>query len=167
MWIRISSWQIDDLGLLSSGTVTSWGRWHFGQRWRPLWSRLSASVGGRCACSLASPPCLRIFCRAIWARKESGGLVLTKHSRVSFYCILHPFMPRKLNTPHLLLSDLGARCFNQELRFLYCSARKAFFGHVCNIQGQAHVGLFQLYPTSLPCQSSRHAENQEKISCCL
>jgi len=167
MCIHISGRQIDDLGPLNSGTVTSWGRWCFGQRWRRLWSRLSASVGGRCACSVASPSCLRNFCSAILARKASGHLVLTKHSQVSFYRSLHLLMPRKLNTPLLLLSDIGARSFHPELRFLYCGARIAIFGHFCNIQGQAHVGLFQLYPTSLPCHSSRHVGNLQEIGCCL
>ena len=138
-----------------------------GQRWRRLWSRLSVSVGRRCACSFASPSCLRILWRAILARKASSCLVLTKHSWVSFHCSLHLFIPRKLNTPLLLLSELGARIFDQEVLFLYCSARKALFGHFRYIQGQAHVGLFQLYPTYLPCHSSRQVENRQEISCCL
>jgi len=30
----------------------------------------------------------------------------------------------------------------------------------------AHVGLFQLYATSLPCHSRRHVENIQEFSCC-
>ena len=109
MSIRRSGWQIDDLGPLSSGTVTSWGWWHFGRRWRRLSSRLSVSVGGKCACSIASPLCWRILWCDILARKVSGCLVLTMHSRVLFYRSFHHSMPRKLNTPLHLLSDFGTR----------------------------------------------------------
>jgi hypothetical protein len=38
-------------------------------------------------------------------------------------------------------------------------------GHFGHFQGHAHVGLFQLYPTSLPCNSSRHVENLQESSC--
>jgi len=37
------------------------------------------------------------------------------------------------------------------------------FGHN---QGNVHVGLFQLFLTSLPCHSRRHVENQQESSCC-
>jgi len=163
MWIRISSWQIDHLGPLSSGTVTSWGGWRFWQRWHRLWSWLSVSVWGRCTCSFASPSCLQILWFAILARKASSCLVLTTHSRVSFYRSLQLSIPRKLNTPLLLPSVLGARFLHQELRFLYCGARKAFFGHFRHIQGQAHVGLFQLYPTSLPCLVADMLKTYQKL----
>ena len=105
IWILISGRRIDDFGRLISGTVTSWGEWHLGQRWH----RLSAYVGWRCACSFASPLCLRDLWCAIVARNASGRLVSTKHSRVSFYPSLRLFMPRKLNTPLHLLSRLGMR----------------------------------------------------------
>jgi len=92
---------------------------------------------------------------------------LTKHSWVSFNCRLHFCMPRKLNTPLLLFSDFGTRFLDQIFCFHNCSAQKPFFGHFGHIQDQAHVGLFQLYPTSLPCHSSRHVENLQDISCCF
>jgi len=130
--MRMSGRQINDLQTLIRGTVTSWGEWCFEQRWR----RLFASVRWRSACSFPSPSCQRIRCCAILARKASGHVVSTKHSRVSFYCSLHFFQPRKLNTQLLLLSDLGPRFFNHELPFLYCGARKAFFGHFRHIHGQ-------------------------------
>jgi len=122
VWVCISGLQIDHLGPLSCGTDTSCGGWHLGRRWRRLWSRLSESVRGRCACSFGYPSCLRILCHAIWATKASGRLVLTKHGRVSFYRSLHLSKPRRLNTLLLLLSDLGTRLFDQELRFHYCGA---------------------------------------------
>jgi len=106
-------------------------------------------------------------CGAILARKAAGRLVLTKHCQVSLYRSLHLVMPRKLNTPLLLFSDLGAWFLNEIFCFLYCGARKAFFGHFGHIQRQAHVGLFQLYPTSLPFHSCRHVENVHPISCCF
>jgi hypothetical protein len=43
------------------------------------------------------------------ARKASSHMVLTNHDHVSFHRSLHLVMPKKLNTPHLLFSDLGAR----------------------------------------------------------
>jgi len=167
MWICISGQQVDNLGMLSSGIGTSWGGWRFGQRWHQLWSWLSASVRWRCACFFVSPLGLLILCSAILARKASGRVVLTKHSRVSFHCSLHTFMPWKYNTPVLLFLDLGAWFCDQELHFPYCGLQKPSFGHFRHIQGQAHVRLFHLYPTSLRCNSSRHVDIPEGISCCL
>jgi len=147
--------------------VTGWGGWFTGQRGCWLWSRLSASVGRRCSCTFASPACLRILCGAILARKESDHFVLMKHSRVSFYHSLQHLMPRQLNTPLLLFSDLDAMFLDKILRFLYSCARKPSFHHFGRIQGQVHVTLFQQYPTSLPCHSSRHVENLREIRCCF
>jgi hypothetical protein len=31
----------------------------------------------------------------------------------------------------------------------------------------AHVGQFQLYPSSLPCHCCRHVQNLHDISCCF
>jgi hypothetical protein len=167
MRICISGHQIDNFRWLSSGGITSWGGWRARQRWSWLWSLHSASGRRRCTCSFASPPCLRILCSAIFARKAAGLLVMTKQCRVSLYCSLHLFMPRKLKTPLLLFSDLGVWFFHEIFRFPYCGARKAFFGPFGHIQCQAHVGLFQLYPTSLPCHSCRHVENLQEISRCF
>jgi len=167
VWIRVFGWQIDDLGKLSSRIVSSQGRGHFGVRWRQLWSRLTETVGWRCTYSVASASCLQILCSAILGRMASGSVVLTKHSQVSCYRSLHLFMPTKLNTRHLHFSDLGARFLDYELRFRYSRVQWSAFGHFCLVQGQAHVGLFQLYPTSFPCHSSRHVENLQEFSCCL
>jgi len=106
-------------------------------------------------------------CGAILSRKAAGRLGMTKHCRVSLYRSPHLFIPRKLNTPLVLFFDLGAWFFEEMFRFLYCGARKAFFGHFGHIQCQAHVGLFQKYPTSLPCHSCRHVENLQDISWCF
>ena len=78
-----------------------------------------------------------------------------------------PFVPRKLNTPLLFFSDLGTWFLYEIFHFLNCGARKAFFGHFGHIQRQAHVGLFQLYPTSLPCHCCRQVENLQDISWCF
>jgi len=123
MWIHISGRQNDDLGKLSSGIVTRWGGWRSGQRWRPLWCRLSASVWWKCTCSCMSLACLWMVCGAIWERKASSVLVLTKHCRVSFYRSLYLFKLRELNTPLLLFSDLGARFIDQVMCFLYHGAQ--------------------------------------------
>jgi len=159
--------QIDESRRLNSGSVTSWGGWRAGQWWSRLWSQLSASVGWRCICSFASPACWQILCSAMVARKAARCLVLMKHCQVSLYCSLYHFVPRKLNTPLLLFLDLGAWFLNEVFRVLDCGARKAFFGHFGHIQRQAHVGLFQLYPTSMPCDSCRHLQNLQEISCCF
>jgi len=153
MRIRISGGQIDYLRRLNFRSVSCWGGWRAGQWRSPLWSPLSVSVGWRCTCSFPSAACLRILCAAILAWKAAGRLVLTKHCRVSLNRSLHLFVPRKLHTLLLLFSDLGAWFLSKVFRFLDCGARKAFFSHFGHIQGQAHVGLFQLYPTSLPCHS--------------
>jgi len=167
MLICISGWQIDDFRRLSSRSITGWGGWRAARRWSRLWSRLSASVGRRFTCSFATPGCLRILCGAILARKAARHLVLTKHCLVSLYRSLHLLTPRKLNSPLLLFSDLGVWFFDEIFRFLHCGMQKAFFGHFGHIQRQAHVRMFQLYPTSLPCHSCRHVENLQDISCCF
>jgi hypothetical protein len=164
MEIRISGRQIDDFSQLSSRSVIGWGGCRAGRRWSRPWSPHSASDGGRCTCSFASPACLRILCSAIWVSKPAGRLVMTKHCRVSLYSSLHHFMPSKLNTPLLLSSDLGAWFGYEIFRFLNCGVRKAFCGHFGHIQHHAHVELFQLYLTSLPCHSCRHVENQQDIT---
>jgi hypothetical protein len=144
-------------------------RWH--QLWCRLWSRLwillSASVGSRCTSSFVSPVRLRILCGAILARKAFGRLVLTKHSLVSCYRCLHLVMRRKLNTMLLLFSDLSMWFLDQISRFLCCGAQKPAFGQFRHVQGQAHVGMFQLYTTSLSCHSCRHVEYLQEISCCF
>jgi hypothetical protein len=50
---------------------------------------------------------------------------------------------------------------------LYGGTQKLFFGYFRNMQGKAHVGLFQRYPTSLPRHNSGHVENLPEISCCF
>jgi len=170
MQICVSGRLIDYFRRLSSGSVTGWCRWrrgHAGRMWGRLWSPHTASGGWSCTCSFTSPVCLRILCRAILRRKAAGGLVLTKHCQVSLYRRLHLVMPRKLNTQHLPFSDLGAWFLDKIIHFLVYGARTACFGHFGHIQRHAHVGLFQLYPTSLPCCSWRHVENLQAISCCI
>jgi len=163
MSIWISAQHSDNLGMLSSGTVTSWGDGRIGQ----MWCRQSASVRWRCACFFDPPLCMRILCCAIVERKASGRLVLTRHSQVSICRCPHLFMPRKPNTLLLVLSDLGTRLFHQELCLFYCGERKAFFSHFCHIQSWAHVGLFKLYPTSWTCHGGIHVENLQGISWCV
>jgi hypothetical protein len=164
MQIRISGLQIDDFSRLSSASVTGWGGWPVCRRWSRLKNPLTASGGCRCTCYFPYPACLLILCGAILARKVAGHLVLTKHCRVSLYCSLHLFVPRKLNTSLLFFSDLGAWFVYEIFCFLHRGARKAFFGHFGHIERQAHVGLFQLYLTSLPCHSCRHVDNPQDIS---
>jgi len=167
MWKSISGRQIDNLGMLCSGIVTGCSGRHAGQLWRWLCSRLSVSVGWRCTYAYASPAWLWMLCSAILAWKASKHVVLMKHCWVSLAHSLHLFMPTKRNpTLHLIL-DLVARIPNQIFCSLDCGVRKPFFGHFGYIEGQAHVGLFQLYPTSLPSDSSRHVENLHAISCCF
>jgi len=120
--IRIAGRQIDDFRQLSSGWVTGWGRWCARQTSSRLSSPHSASGAGRCTCFFASPACLRIGCGAILSRKAAGRVVMTKHCRVSLYCSLHLFMPRKLNTTLLLFSDLAGWFLSEIFRFVNCGA---------------------------------------------
>jgi len=177
MWVRISGRQIDTVGTLSSGKVTG-GRgwcsgwsWCSGQWWRriwcKIWCRLSVSVGWRCTYPLMPPASLYILCAAMMTRKAYVRLVLTKHCGVSFCHGFHHFMPSKLNIPVYLLFDFSAWILHQILRFLFCGPQNVAFHHVGHNQGEAHVGLFQLYTTCLPCHSSRHVENLPQISCCF
>ena len=167
MWIRIPGRQIEDFEKLSTRSVTGWGGWCSEQRWRVLRSLLSVSVGRRCTCSFVSPVYLEIVCGAIVASKAPGLLVLTKLSRVSFCRSLHIVMRRKLNTLHLLFSDISVRFLDQVSYILHCGAWKPSFGHFGHVQGQVHIELFQLYTTSLRCHCSRHDEYLQEISCCF
>ena len=125
------------------------------------------SVGWRCPGSFASPSRLQYRLGAIWARKASGIVILTKHRQVSVYRSLPHFMPRKFKTPLLHFSDLGMRFLDQTWCFLHCSVRTPAFGHFGHVQGQAHVGLFQLYTTSSPCHRCRRVEYVQGIRCCF
>jgi hypothetical protein len=164
MWLRISSYQIDNFRKLSSRIVNRWGVRLFAKGWHRLGIQLLVSVGAKKTCSFASQSFLRILCRASLAKKASGRVVLMTYSRVSFYPSLHRFIPRKLNTPLLRISDLSGRFLDQKLRFLHCRVRKPASVHFCHTHGQAHVGLFYLYPTSLSCHSGSHVENLQGIS---
>jgi len=133
------------------------------------------SSGGGCLCRSDGGALIsfrlqhvgRFILVPFWQRKAPGHLFLMALRWVAVNRSLHHFMPKTLNSLLLLFSDFGAKILNQVLRFLSCGARNAslcYFGH---IQCQAHVRLFQLDPTSLPCHSSRHVENLQEISCCL
>ena len=91
-----------------------------------LWSWLPPLIGWGSACAFESPMCLLLLRSASLARKASGHVVLTKHSRVLFYHSLHLFMPEKLSTPLHLISDLGAIFPDQDLYFLNCGTLKPF-----------------------------------------
>ena len=147
--------------------VTACGNWPSGQRWCWLCRWLSVPVGCRCTCWYASPAYLRILCGAMLVRTVSGSVVLMKHREESFYRSIRLFIPRKLNTPLHLFSDLSVRCLDQILPFLCCCARIPPSCHFGHIQGSARVGLFQLYPISIPCHCSRHVENLQDIGCCF
>src|SRR5882757_3457903 len=157
MHIHTPGWHTFYFITFVSLSVTWWCRWRSGRRCRRFWRR--------CGGSFAPPAGLRILCCTILAWKAAGRMIFVNHCRVSFHRSLHLLMPRKLNSSLLLFSDFGARFLNQLLRFLYCGARKPAFGHFRHIPGKAHVGLFQLYPTSLPRHSRRHVENLQEISC--
>jgi len=159
MWIHITRWQIFDLGTLICLIVSTWRWWWSRKRWRWFRCRLSVLVGWRCTHYFTPRPGLHISCSAILARKGSIALVWMKHSQVSMYGSVHLSMPRKLNSPLRLFSDFSATRLDLILHFCYCGEQNISFRHFGHIQGKAHVGLFQLYPTTLPCHRSRHVEN--------
>jgi len=167
MWIYISGWQIVNLGNFSAHFVTGWHSWRSRQTWHWDWCRLLVSVRWRNNLSFAPAECPQILGSAILPTKASISVVMTKYSHLSFYRGLHYSIPSELNSPLLLFSDLGTRLLEQVLGFFYCSAQKPCLGHSGHIQRQAHVGLFQLYPTSLRCHSSRYVGNLQEISCCI
>jgi hypothetical protein len=99
------------------------------------------------------------------ARKISSGVVLTKHSQVTFWYNHHHFIPCKLTMPLLHISDLGARFRDVTLCFIYCGAWNPSFGNFGHFQGQAHVGLFQMYLTSLPSHCRGNVEYLQEMIC--
>jgi hypothetical protein len=76
MWIRITGRQLDYFEMLSSGSVTRWGRWSSGQRWIRLWSwfwsLLAVSVGQKCTCTIALPLGMRIVGGCICHGRNPG-----------------------------------------------------------------------------------------------
>jgi len=165
MYIHTIQWHTFDFINFISVSITWWRRWHsrwgwpFGRRCRWFW--------WRCSWAFAPLACLRYLGCTILAWKGAGCVIFINHCPVSFDHSLHLPVPRKLNSSLLLFSDFGARSLNQLLCFLYCGMRKSSFGHLLHIQGEAHVRLFQVYPTYLPRHRSRHVENLREIGCCF
>jgi len=158
--ICISRWHSFDFKHWSARIVTGWRRRHrsySGRRW--CW------LGWRCTPAIAPPACQGILHCTISAWKAAISQVFMNNSRVSFNRSLHLLMVWKNNTPLLLFSDISARFLDEILRFLNYSAWKPSFDHFRLIQGEAHVGLFYLYLTSLPCHTNWHVENLQEISC--
>jgi hypothetical protein len=82
---------------------------------------------------------------------------------------LQPSPSYAQETQLLTSSLLGLRCEVASL-VVVCPLwwdTKPSFGYFRDIQGKAHVRLFQRYPTSLPRHNSRHVENRPEISCCF
>ena len=164
MHIQTPGWHTVDFITFVSLSVPWWCKWRSrltwpsGQRCRRFW--------WRCGSSFAPPACLQIVCCIILAWKAAGRMIFIKYCWMSFPRSLHLLMPRILNSSLLLFSDFSMCFLDQLLCFLYCGSRKPSFGCFCHIQGKVHVGLFQLYWTSLPRHSSRHVENLQEISGC-
>jgi len=134
-----------------------------------LWFFMSAVCVGRAEVHLffVPPICLQICCSAIVATKASLWVGLTKHRWMRFYHSLHRVMARRLKSPLLHFSGFGLTFCDLLLPLLYWGARTPSFGHFGYLQGQAHVGLFQLHPTSFSCHSSRYVVKLQEICCCL
>jgi len=166
-----------DESVYPAGNETSWETWDLevlpvGKAGVPDRSRdgsgvRSVSVGRTSAWSCMSPACLQIDWSEILSRKAAGHVVLTQFCQLRLYRSIHLFTLWKPNTPHLLFLDLHAWLLNEIICFHYCAAQKAFFRDFGHMPCLKHVGLFQLYPTRLPCDSCRHVENLEDISCCF
>ena len=146
MYIHKCGWHTFCFGALSPHTVIRWHRWRSGPRWGQSW--------WRCTRAIMPPATLWSLCCAILARKTPVRLIFPNHGRVFCYRSLHLVMPRKHNTPHRLLSNFSEWSLHLLLRFHNGSAQKPGCSHFGHIQGKKHVGLFQLYPTSLSCHSS-------------
>jgi len=118
MHIHTSGWHTFYFITFCFLTVTRWHRrrsgqrWHSGQSCRRFWWMYAGSF--------VPPACQRILCCAIWAWKAAVRMSFINHCQVFFYRSLHLFVPRELNSSLLLFSDVGARCLDQLLRFLYC-----------------------------------------------
>jgi len=160
--IVISMLQIVYLGTLS----WRWS-WHSMQKSKWFRCRQSVLIGQTSTCTVAPPVWLVILGSDLLARKESVHVVLMKHSWVSFHRSLQPLITSKFNTPVLHFSKFGVRFIGQALCNVYCSAQKPSCGYCGYLQGQVHIRMFQLDPTSLPCHCSRHVENLKQISCCI
>jgi len=145
--------------LLPVGAVGITGRGGIGSRVGIL-----RRLGGGAPVPFGLQQVCRFFAVPFWQRRHLD--VWFGRSIVVFLCIAaYLYMPSKLNTALLLFSDLGARFLDHIFCLLDCGPRKPFFSHFSHIQGQAHVGLFQPDPTSLPYHSSRHVDNLQDIRC--
>jgi len=106
---HISRWHTFNFGYVSCLVLTGWYRWRSGQMWPRFWCRLFASLWWRCTRAFAPPRCLGILCCAVLAREAAVRLIFSNRSQVYFHRSLHIIMPRKLNSPLLLVSDFGTR----------------------------------------------------------
>jgi len=98
---------------------------------------------------------------------KAGNQMYHYDKALQYVFVSQPSPCYALGTQHPAFSLLRALCvvsYIEIFRFLNCSARTSFFRHLGHIQCQVHVGLFQLYLTSLPCHSCRHVENLQDIS---
>jgi len=111
--------------------------------------------------------CLQSVCEFVAVADWQG-----RHSAVWFYqsiaaCLsiaAFTFLHPGISTPRFFSFRTSPRGFL--IRYWVSSIdAKTHFGHFGYIQGQAHVGLFQLYNTSLPCHHSRHVAYLQVISC--
>ena len=93
-----------------SVSVTWCHRWHSGPSWHSGWR--CSQIWWRFARFFLPPACLQILCCAILAWKAASRMIFINHCRVSFYCSLQVFLPRKLNCLHLLFWDFHARILN-------------------------------------------------------
>jgi hypothetical protein len=107
--------------------------------------------------------CVQILCCAISARKAAIQKIFKNHSWVMFCCRRKLYMHWKYDSQFCLFSSFRVRLLDDTLRFRNCGARKPSVGQFGHIQTKAYVGLFQLYPTSLPCHSRRHVEKPRRI----
>jgi len=142
MDIHIPGWHTIGFRDRSCLIFNGWHRWCCGWMWHRFWGRVSETLQGRCTCALVPPAWLAIVCYAIVPTEEAVRLISSERFQVSVHRSIHIFMPRKPNSPLLLISDFGTRLLDEEWCVLYRGARKHIFGHCSPIQGKAHVRLF-------------------------
>jgi len=125
----------------------------------------AASSGGGEPVPLRLQRVSRFFAVPLWHRRQPGVWFLLTIARclsiAAFtYLCQGNSTPRFFSTRTLERGFLISCCDSS-----IATRENPSFGHFGHIQGKAHVGLFQLYPTSLPRPSCTHAENRQEIRC--
>jgi len=110
--------------------------------------------------------CLQYIFLMLWCHFGEEGICLGGFDNAFpgvFLLQPSPFYAQKTQLPTSSLFGLQCEISCSVIAFTLLQRRKTLLWPFWPIQYQTHVRLFQLYPSSLACHSSRHDENLQEI----